>query len=192
MSNFWPSGIELSDTQSPKEILKNAQEDWRTSSDGVMELVLQDALSESGNPMIIVYAKHVVYNRTATLLSVVHQPEKPYPVTIQPTDESLPNFLKKSYHERSLSDGVLGSSRLSLSETMLEAISGKQPKSIENRWVSDTPSEFRVKLAEAFNLGITKRSILNLASNNTDNMSHIDEESSEDSDEEVLEKAIEN
>ena len=51
MSNYWPSGLELSDTQSPREILKVAQEEWYTSSEGVMELVLQDAESESGNSM---------------------------------------------------------------------------------------------------------------------------------------------
>jgi hypothetical protein len=35
---------------------------------------------------------------------------------------------------------------------------------LDNKWVSDTPSEFRKKLSEAFNLGIIKREILNLAS----------------------------
>jgi hypothetical protein len=34
---FWPQDIQLSDNQSPLEILNTAQEEWRTSSDGVME-----------------------------------------------------------------------------------------------------------------------------------------------------------
>jgi hypothetical protein len=186
MSNFWPSGIELSDTQSPRQILKAAQEDWRVNSDGIMELILQDAQSESGNSMIIVHAKHIAYNRTATLLSIVHEPEKPYPVT------NLPNFLKKSYYAPSQNYGGFGSSNLSLGETLTETILGKQRKIIENGWVSDTPSEFRDKLTKAFNLGIIKRSILNLASNITDNTSHINEELLEDLDEVALEEAVEN
>ena len=69
MSSFWPKGVEITDTQSPREILSTAQEDWQTKSDGVMELILQDTQSESGNSMIIVHAKYVPSNRTATLFS---------------------------------------------------------------------------------------------------------------------------
>lgn len=76
MSNFWPSGIDLSDTQSPREILKVAQEDWYTSSEGIMELILQDATSKLGDSMIIVHAKHVASNRTSTLFLIVHRPNK--------------------------------------------------------------------------------------------------------------------
>ena len=102
MSNFWPSGIDLSDTQSPREILEVAKEDWYKGSEGVMELVLQDSESESGYPMIIVHAKHVPGNRTSRLLSVVHQLNNPYPVLIQPETENLPNSLKKSYYRPGL------------------------------------------------------------------------------------------
>src|SRR5262245_50767347 len=133
MSNFWPSGLDLSDTQSPREILKVAQEDWSTSSNGVMELVLQDATSKSGNPMIIIHAKHVASNRTSTLFSVVHRPNNPYPVTIQPEDENLPTFLQKSY------------SRSGLVTAAAEIVSMSDQR-VSNPWVSDTPSEFRKKL----------------------------------------------
>jgi hypothetical protein len=178
MSNFWPEGIELSDTQSPKDILETAQEDWSESSDGVMELVLQDAESESGNSMIIVHAKHVASNRTATLFSVVHRPESPYPARIQPKDEDLPNFLKKTYNEP-LNPSLWKDLNSYLSkETMSQ-------RTISNQWVSDTPSEFRKTLAEAFNLGIIKREILNLASNATKRTS-TNEESIEDFPEDLV------
>lgn len=170
MSKFWPSDIKISDTQSPKEILKVAQEDWSTSSDGVMELVLQDATSEAGNAMIIIYAKHVPTNRTSTLLSVVHRPNNPYPVTIQPTVEDLPDFLKKSYNQPGLQnfEGIIPTGR-----------------TVSNEWVSDTPSEFRDKLAKAFNLGAIKSKILNLASSSSnvlDDTNKIVEEDSTEND----------
>ncbi len=183
MSSFWPNGVELSDTQSPKDILNTAQEEWKTASNGILELVLQDAESESGNSMIIVHAKNVTSNRTATLFSIVHQPKKPYPVTIQPEKEDLPTFLKKSYYEPS-SLTALGvrltpldadpfRRRLALENMqMLENM-----KPVVNQWVSDTPPEFRTKLSEAFNLGIVKREILNLTSSNTNTASNTSEDS---------------
>ncbi len=154
MSSFWPADIKLSDTQSPQEILKAAKEDWQTSSDGVMDLVLQDAESESGNSMIIVHAKHVLSNRTAALFSVVHRPAHPYPVAIQLKEKELPDFLKKSYYRE---DSVISPNRNT-------AILSKALGTVSNRWVSDTPPEFRERLTDAFNLGSVKSEILNLAS----------------------------
>jgi hypothetical protein len=166
MSSFWPDGLKLSDTQSPRDILKTAQEEWYTNSDGIMELVLQDAQSESGNSMIIVHAKHAANKRTAMLFSVVNQPEKSYPVAIQ-LEEDLPIFLKKSYSEPMPLRPSIASS--------ISAITGQQIlKTVVNEWVSDTPSEFREKLTKAFNLGIIKREIVNLASSSTDNLNNTD------------------
>jgi hypothetical protein len=164
MSSFWPDGVELSDTQSPKDILNTAQEEWQTASNGILQLVLQDAKSECGNSMIIVHAKNVASNRTATLFSIVHQPEKPYPVTIQPKKEDLPTFLKKSYYEETpLSWRDIQTTSIN---SLINRSSELDIKQVVNKWVSDTPPEFRKKLSEAFNLGIVKREILNLASIN--------------------------
>lgn len=161
---FWPQDIQLSDTQSPLEILNTAQEEWRTSSDGIMELVLQDTMSNSGNSMIIVHAKHVISNRTATLFSIVYRADYPYPVTIQPKDEDLPTFLKKSYYKPGARSIAEMKEHISLIPTTRiaekQGVSGKQ---VLNQWVSDTPSEFREKLVEVFNLGAIKSEILNLA-----------------------------
>jgi hypothetical protein len=170
MSSFWPDGVEISDTQSPKDILNTAQEEWHTASNGVLELVLQDAKSESGNSMIIVHAKNVASNRTATLFSIVHQPEKPYPVTIQPEKEDLPTFLKKSYYEQ---NSQLSALAVGLSMTV-ERDKGMKP--VINHWVSDTPPEFRKNLSKAFNLGIVKREILNLTSSNINIVNNMNEE----------------
>jgi hypothetical protein len=115
----------------------------------VLTLVLQEAESQSGNTMIIVHAKYIPGNRTATLFSVVHRPNAPYPVTIQPEKEDLPQFLKKSY----LRPGLAGIASI-----------GAFEQEIQNKWVSDTLSEFRSKLKEAFNLGSVKRVVLSLIS----------------------------
>jgi hypothetical protein len=149
MSGFWPTGLDISDTAPPTAILKTAQGEWETKSGGVLTLVLQEAESESGNTMIIVHAKYIPGNRTATLFSVVHRPNAPYPVTIQAEKEDLPEFLKKSYRKPDLGD---------------IASIGMYGQEIQNKWVSDTPSEFRSKLEEAFNLGSVKRVVLSLIS----------------------------
>uniref|UniRef100_UPI0040571BD8 hypothetical protein n=1 Tax=Candidatus Electrothrix sp. TaxID=2170559 RepID=UPI0040571BD8 len=51
----------------------------------------------------------------------------------------------------------------------LEAINNpmsikESQKLITNKWVSDTPSEFREKLTKAFNLSEVKAAVLNLTS----------------------------
>jgi hypothetical protein len=173
MSSFWPDGFEISDTESPRDILNTAKEDWQKNSNGLMDLVLQDAESESGNPIIIVHAKHVVKNRTSMLFSIVHQPEQPYPVTIEPKGEKIPDFLQKSYYEPIpqgsplLADSILGTRILGTARDLI-------PKQVVNKWVSDTPSEFREKLSEVLNLGFIKREMLNLASSAKDNLNNTD------------------
>ncbi|NEQ97014.1 MAG: hypothetical protein F6K30_09855 [Cyanothece sp. SIO2G6] len=156
MSSFWPKGIELTDTQSPREILKIAQQEWQIGSDGVMELLLQDTKSQVGNPMIVVHAKHTPSNRIATLFSVVYRPNSPYPATIQSEHEDLPDFLKKSYQKTTKS----------FFKTTSE-IFGDIEENVTNPWVADTPSEFRKKLSDVFNLGSIKSIIINLVSTST-------------------------
>ena len=155
MSNFWPAGFELSDTESPMQILKSAQEEWATQSDGALVLLLKHCKSQMGNDMIVVDAKHVPSNRTTTLFEVVHRPATPYPVTIQPKGMDLPDFLKKSYHQQGIDSIVAASVVASYRMTGHD---------VTNEWVADTPSEFRTKLTQVFNLGTTKSEILNLVS----------------------------
>ena len=170
MSGFWPSGIDVQDTRSPREILKVAQEDWSTSSSGIMVLIINDAMSKAGNPMIIVRAKHVPTNRTAKLFSVIHRPDKPYPATFQLEEEELPNFLKRSYVRP-------GRSLIGIEALMGTSIS-TQEKTVSNPWVSDTPSEFEKNLKAVFNDGVIRGQILNLLA---DSSSDMDTESKEDS-----------
>ena len=166
MSNFWPRNLDLSDTQSPKEILKVAQEDWSQSSDGVMELVLQDAKSKDGYIMIVVHAKHVDSNRTSTLFSVVHRPKSFYPVTIQLETDELPNFLKKTYE----SDSGIDSLKLAM-------VMGKS-RTVSNPWVADTPAEFRKKLVDAFNNESVRSIIISLTSGVSDDTAENHQEDS--------------
>ncbi|NKC15250.1 MAG: hypothetical protein GKR94_24570 [Gammaproteobacteria bacterium] len=141
MSEFWPLNLNLSDTADPLEILGQAKQEWIERSDGLLSLEIQQAESENQNHMLIVHAKHVPSNRTVTLFSIVHRPGSPYPARIEPRD--LPNFLKKSYYQRSV-------------------ISKFGEKEITNEWVCDTPAEFRSQLKRAFNLGNIKADLLSL------------------------------
>ncbi|MCB8942876.1 MAG: hypothetical protein H6658_03765 [Ardenticatenaceae bacterium] len=151
MSDFWPSGLDLSDTRSPRDILNVAQDDWDSGSGGIMKLILQDTTSKSGYSMIVVHAKHVPSDRTSTLFTVIHRPDNPYPLDIQLAEDNLPDFLKKSYSRSGFA--------------VMAAAIGSMNDSVENTWVSDTPSEFQKKLVQAFNSGVIKSKILNLASN---------------------------
>lgn len=152
MSKYWPEGLELSDTQSPVEILRDAQTEWESSSGGVLALILQEAESQSGYDMIVIHAKHVPSNRTASLFSVVSRKGIAYPARLQPKDEQLPNFFKKSYKTQTLSFPIAGSIIRQLNEE----------RCVNNEWVADTPGEFRDKLEDVFNLGNIKSAILNL------------------------------
>lgn len=174
MTNFWPEGIDLNDTQSPRDILNAARNDWQVGTDGLMDLVLQDAQSESGNLMIIVHAKHLVSNRTATLFSIVHRPNYPYPVKIQLKDEKIPSSLQKSYYVPNHRKLLSVAAELGLKE------SESSGRMIQNHWVSETPTEFRHKLIEAFNSGVVKSEILNLASVAMGDMGDSVEDSIED------------
>lgn len=151
MNNFWPSDLNLGDTSSPLEILQLAKQEWTEMSDGLLTLVIQEAESTNNNHMLIVHAMHVPSNRTVTLFSVVHRPSAPYPVTIQPRDNELPNIFKKSYYKPGFADITAG----------VGSMAGRQ---VTNNWVCDTPAEFRYQLAEAFNLGTVKSDVLSLVS----------------------------
>ena len=150
MTSFWPSGLDLEDISSPLEILQSAQIEWAEQSNGLLNLVIQRAESTNGNHLLIVHAKHVPSNRTVTLFSVVHRPGAPYPAKIQPRENELPDILKKSYYR----PGISALAGLAVS-------AGEQ---VTNKWVSDTPSEFRSHLQDVFNLGSVKSEVLSLVS----------------------------
>ncbi len=162
MSRFWPEGLSVNDAQSPSEILENAREEWETASNGVLILVLQQTESEDGKTMIItVHAKHAPSNRTAALFSVIHRLNEPYPVSIEPRVEgNLPDILKKSYYQYNPNYFRCDPDRFP-PEFEDE---NKEGWTVTNKWVSDTPSEFREKLTEAFNLSSVKAAVLSLTS----------------------------
>lgn len=149
MNEFWPSDLDLNDTSSPLEILQTATQEWIERSDGLLTLVIQEAESTTNNSMLIVHAKHVPSNRTITLFSVVHRPDAPYPARIQPRENALPDILKKSYYRPGLAE-------------FAEGVGGLRGREVINKWVCDTPSDFRSQLSEVFNLGTTKSDVLSL------------------------------
>ncbi|TWU59729.1 hypothetical protein Poly51_00010 [Rubripirellula tenax] len=149
MNQFWPYDLNLDDTSSPHEILCDAKEEWAEQSGGLLDLVIQEAESTSGHDMLIVHAKHVPSNRTVTLFSVVHRSDTPYPARIQPRDDELPDLFKKSYYRPGIGD-------------MSAALGGVAGRQVENKWVCDTPAEFRSKLSKVFDLGVLKSEVLSL------------------------------
>lgn len=153
MTEFWPTGLNLEDTSSPLEILRGAQNEWEERTGGLLTLIIQEAEATNGHHMLIVHAKHVPSHRTATLFSVVHRPAAPYPAKIQPRENELPEFLKKRYYQPGIED---------FAGTV--AVKGRQ---VTNKWVCDTPSEFRTQLEAVFNLGTVKAEVLNLMSGAT-------------------------
>ncbi len=148
MNSFWPEGLEFEDVQTPDKILEAAREEWEANSGGTLTLAFQREKSQGNLEMIIVHAKHIPKDLTATLFTVVHRPGSPYPARILPNDDDLPDALKKSYYKPGFGSIVLGTAG----------------EHVENKWVSDLPAEFRKKLAEAFNLSSVKTAILSLAS----------------------------
>lgn len=152
MNNFWPEGLKLEDTRSPLEILTEATAEWELQSGGTMTLIGTQTGNSKGDVFIIVHAKHLPSSRTAQLFSIVHRPPNHYPVLLQVKDEEVPDYLKKSRWQEGLP---------SISE--LWSISTESGRQVHNEWVADTPGEFREKLKKAFNRGVVKGTILNLA-----------------------------
>jgi hypothetical protein len=174
MSSYWPSDLELSDTAAPMDILRDASEDWQVNSHGLLELIMQFAQSKSGNDMILVHARHIPSNRTASLLSVVSRPNNPYPARLQPKEDELPDFFKKTYVKQGVNTSGVGI------QSALRSLQDLQPTAT-NHWIAETPSEFRTKLAEAFNLGAMKSIILNLVASDAPPAT-ADDETAEESD----------
>lgn len=152
MSTFFPEDLDLKDTSSPLDILKSAKEDWSNHSNGMLDLIVQEAVSANKNDLLIIHARHVPSNRTITLFSVAQRPNAPYPARIQPKGDELPDLFKKTYYQPGIAD--MGS--------VFRA--GGQ---ITNEWVCDTPAEFRSKLKKVFNLGTLKSDVLSLVSGAT-------------------------
>jgi len=178
MTNYWPEGIDLTDKQSPLEILRDAQAEWESSSGGVLELILQEAESQAGYDMIIIHARHTASNRTASLFSVVSRKENPYPTRLQPKENELPNFFKKSHKTSNLNS-------LTAINSVIRQLN--EEKWVNNEWVVDTPGELREKLEKIFNLGDIKSEILNListdvAQNDVDSGTREDVKDASDSD----------
>ena len=85
---------------------------------------------------------------------MIHRPGAPYPARIQPRDDELPDILKRSYYRPGIAD--IGAT--------IGNVTGRQ---VTNKWVCDTPSQFRSELANVFNLATLKAEVLSLVSEDT-------------------------
>ena len=160
---FFPDDIELSEIFSPSEILEDAKRDWDAHSNGILLLQISQALVESEEELVLdVYVIHSPSKRMAKVLSVAHRPNHPYPIEIRPESFNIPKYLKKSYKTQTRRSP---SPLFSIADQM-RAIERALPEvvtqTITNEWVCDTPSEFKEKLENAFNLGSVKSTIHNI------------------------------
>jgi hypothetical protein len=137
MSDFWPAALDLDDLATPLGILEEAKSQWEANSGGVLSLFFRGAESKAGGDLILVYVRHVPSDRSRSLITVAHRKGDPYPLTIFFESEALPDHLKRSYTP--IDFGVVA-----------ERVQGKE---IENKWVCETPGEFRRKLAWALREG---------------------------------------
>ena len=149
MNSFWPSGLEVDDVSSPMEILEAARSEWDDKSGGVLTLILEETESQGGYPLINVHAEHNPTQRTVALFSVIHQKRELYPATIKPKSQYLPPFLRKEYYDPGLLEVDIDDG-------------GMTGRTVTNDWVSETPSEFRENLEDAFNLPYVKTAMFNL------------------------------
>lgn len=146
MFNFWPEGFEISDTQSPIEILEEAKREWLDRSKGQISLAIRNVVTDEGYERYLVYAHHVPSNRVASLFTVVSRNECPYPARLQPKIAELPRFFLKEYWDGPDHDDF------------------RESCWIKNEWVADSPSEFREHLKSILNLSHIKSELLNLIS----------------------------
>lgn len=158
MPSYWPDGIDLLDSATPLEILHEAQQEWENQSGGVLVLLIQEQETEAREQCYVVHVQHVPSNRTVTLFSVLHRADLPYPACIQPIHAELPANLVKSR-------SVIARQAEFISATATAAgrsLSKDVEQTIENKWVCDTPGEFRRKLQEVLSLGGVKAEVQSL------------------------------
>ena len=149
MSNFWPSGLDLKDTDTVHDILQAAQKEWQERSLGQLVLLLQDERSSDGHQLYIIHAKHVPTNRILALFRVKHLAGEAYPASIQPREDKLPNYLRKTYYEPGPAD------------YMTQDDPNDEPgRIVTNKWVANSPAEFRNMLHEVFNLDSIKSALV--------------------------------
>lgn len=159
--SFFPDDIDLSEIQSPTEILEEAREEWARRSGGTLELIVVESdLSDSAKSILDIILAHSSSGRQAKLLSLRHVPDQAYPLEIVPESFNYPDYLVKKRFVPARKKTLLGPSILdSLGELIPE-------HTVTNKWVCETPREFRLMLAEALNLGSVKSLIVNLVTGN--------------------------
>lgn len=174
--SFFPDDIDLSEIQSPTEILEEAREEWARRSDGMLDLiVIESDLSDSTRSILDVILTHSSSGRQAKLLSLRHVPDQAYPLEIVPESFNYPDYLVKKRFVPARKKTLLGPSILdSLGELIPE-------HTVTNKWVCETPREFRQMLAEALSLGSVKSLIVNLVAGRAIREIRLSEEFSENS-----------
>ncbi|MEM7735651.1 MAG: DUF6331 family protein [Deinococcota bacterium] len=151
MTNSWSDGVDPGYTQTSREILEDAQADWYERSRGLLELVLEDALSKAGNSVVLVYIKHVPTNKTAWSFSILRDTKNKYPITIQPGYKHIQHYQEES-------------SLYSLTKIARAVATHFVGNNVSNQWIAHTPTELREKLIETAKLAIIMSKKIDLSS----------------------------
>jgi hypothetical protein len=158
--SFFPSDLEITNAQSPLDILSEAKNEWDTKGQGIVTLLVDGGRSalhgDSDLTLIHVYAMHIPSERVESLLTVIYASGKPYPARISPEKDDIPEYLRK---ERFVPAKISGLMSPSILNTFREAIPAH---TVSEEWVCESPEEFRKQLSKALTLGRVKSAITNI------------------------------
>ncbi len=152
MPTFWPEDITVEDLASPEEIIEEAAIEWHTRSNGKLTLVMQEGQSgeDEDQRFLYVHAQVVATKKTVTLFSILHREGLFYPCRLIPKNSPIPNFLLRDYET-----GGIPRSPVKVIDPIVK---------VHQKWVCETPSEFRKELAEVMRLPTIKAEIISLLS----------------------------
>jgi hypothetical protein len=105
-------------------------------------------VTSEGFQVIHAYASHVLSGRSTKLFSVYHRSLAAYPVNIKIDEEDIPTQLQKEY--------------IKINFQPFHRVPEPHEEIIENKWVSDSPAEFRRKLSDAFSASTIRAKLINL------------------------------
>jgi hypothetical protein len=147
MRDLWPPDIKAEDVITPEEILVHQAQLLEARTNGLLVGHVEKLTGEDR----VILGFEVESPRTGSrhrLFQVQHRPEFEYPVSIDPPDESLPDFLKARVYKPGFRDVVA-------------TTAGGW---VENKWVASSPTEFSARVEEVLARPAVKAAVLSLIS----------------------------
>lgn len=150
-----PNDVFLEGIESPKDILDEVCRDINSRNSSIEALVKTRLLADRLVLSFIILSHKK--GSSFTLFDAAHRKNLEYPVAIDPPENDVPEFLRRTKIRR----GIPSLGKIH-APNWLE---GTPDKVVENKWVAATPEEFRTKLETLFRLDHVKATIISLQSN---------------------------